>query len=85
MIFNVYGIAEGEDEPFDMSLLQGKNETVYLGNEEISIMRGVEIGLLSMKKNETSKFIISPQYALGRKGCPPRIPAGNYTTLTFDV
>ena len=28
-----------------------------------------------MKKNEISRFLIEPQYAYGKMGCPPRIPA----------
>lgn len=36
---------------------------------------GWEIGMGSMKKGETARFLISPAYAYGRMGCPPRIPA----------
>lgn len=36
---------------------------------------GLELGLLTMKKGEFSRFLLQPQYAYGHMGCPPLIPA----------
>ena len=34
----------------------------------------MEIAVKSMAKRERAEFLISPDYAFGPKGCPPRIP-----------
>ena len=36
---------------------------------------GWEIAIPTMKKGEKSRFLIKPEYAYGKMGCPPRIPA----------
>ncbi|XP_077864620.1 inactive peptidyl-prolyl cis-trans isomerase FKBP6-like, partial [Saccoglossus kowalevskii] len=41
---------------------------------------GFEICVGSMRKGEMSKYLIKPEYAYGKHGCPPRIP-GNATIL----
>lgn len=38
-------------------------------------LAGLELGLLTMKKGEFSRFLFEPQYAYGDMGCPPFIPA----------
>lgn len=38
-------------------------------------LAGLELGLLTMKKGEFSRFLLQPQYAYGEMGCPPFIPA----------
>ncbi|CAI5683397.1 unnamed protein product [Oreochromis niloticus] len=38
-------------------------------------LAGLEVGLLTMKKGEFSRFLLQPQYAYGEMGCPPFIPA----------
>ena len=30
--------------------------------------------MASMRRNEQSQFLIFPEYAFGKIGCPPRIP-----------
>lgn len=37
-------------------------------------LAGLELGLLTMKKGEFSRFLLQPQYAYGEMGCPPFIP-----------
>lgn len=37
-------------------------------------LAGLELGLLTMKKGESSRFLFEPQYAFGDLGCPPLIP-----------
>ncbi|NXE43372.1 FKBP6 isomerase, partial [Ptilorrhoa leucosticta] len=44
---------------------------------------GLEIGLLSMTKGEAALFVLAPEYAYGRRGCPPSIPPN--TTVLFKV
>uniref|UniRef100_A0A3B5AF47 peptidylprolyl isomerase n=1 Tax=Stegastes partitus TaxID=144197 RepID=A0A3B5AF47_9TELE len=38
-------------------------------------LAGLELGLLTMKKGEFSRFLLQPRYAYGDMGCPPLIPA----------
>ena len=35
---------------------------------------GWDIAVSTMRKGELSRFLISPNYAYGELGCPPRIP-----------
>lgn len=35
---------------------------------------GLEMGLLTMRKGEFSRFLFLPRYAYGQMGCPPLIP-----------
>ena len=37
-------------------------------------LAGLELGLMTMKKGEFSRFLLQPQYAFGEMGCPPLIP-----------
>uniref|UniRef100_A0A8C6JAD0 peptidylprolyl isomerase n=1 Tax=Melopsittacus undulatus TaxID=13146 RepID=A0A8C6JAD0_MELUD len=43
----------------------------------------MEVGLLTMKKGELSRFVFTPDYAYGKKGCPPLIPPS--ATVIFEV
>ena len=38
------------------------------------ILPGLSIGIMTMRKGEKSRFLLSPQYAFKQRGCPPRIP-----------
>ncbi|MGH0148249.1 UNVERIFIED_CONTAM: hypothetical protein FKN15_045857 [Acipenser sinensis] len=44
---------------------------------------GLEVGLLTMKKGEFSRFLFLPRYAYGRLGCPPLTPPS--ATVLFEV
>lgn len=44
---------------------------------------GLELGLLTMKRGEFSRFLFQPQYAYGDMGCPPFIPAA--ATVLYEV
>lgn len=63
---------EGQDEPYDSSILRGKCERYILDDGQL--LPGLEIAIKSMKKNEQSEFLISSAYGFGEFGCPPRIP-----------
>lgn len=63
---------EGQDEPYDSSILRGKCERYILDDGQL--LPGLEIAIKSMKKKEHSEFLISSAYGFGEFGCPPRIP-----------
>lgn len=44
---------------------------------------GLELGLLTMKKGEFSRFLFKPKYAYGDLGCPPHIPP--LATVLYEV
>ena len=35
---------------------------------------GWDVGIGTMRKTELARFIVKPEYAFGKMGCPPRIP-----------
>jgi FK506-binding protein 6 len=61
------------DEPFDSSRMRGRKHELKLG--ACKEIRGFELGVATMKRGELSRFMIYPEYAFGKMGCPPRIPA----------
>jgi len=63
---------EGQDESYDSSYMRGKPEKYKIGEGQLIV--GLETGIRSMKKREYSHFLIDPNYAFGKFGCPPRIP-----------
>jgi len=74
---------EGQDEPFDSSILRAKPERYKLGDGQL--IQGLEIGILTMKKGEKAQFWINYDYAYGKFGCPPRIPAEAALLATVDL
>ena len=43
-----------------------------------------DVGVATMRKAELARFLIKPDWAYGRLGCPPRIPpdaVGKHLTL----
>ncbi|XP_041350323.1 inactive peptidyl-prolyl cis-trans isomerase FKBP6-like [Gigantopelta aegis] len=77
------GYLELADEPFDSSRLRNCEERKRLGKGEMFI--GFEIAVSSMKKGELSRFIIHPDYAYGKMGCPPRIPADAFLMYEIEL
>ncbi|GFR63617.1 peptidylprolyl isomerase [Elysia marginata] len=65
----------------DCTRLRGEECKVRLG-KGLHIL-GLELAILTMRKHEVSRFLIRPDYAYGKTGCPPRIPPA--ATLIFDV
>ena len=47
------------------------------------MIKGWDLGIASMKKNEKAILTCSPDYAYGASGSPPKIPANS--TLKFEV
>ncbi|KAG0712063.1 Inactive peptidyl-prolyl cis-trans isomerase FKBP6 [Chionoecetes opilio] len=79
--FHYSAFLEHNDEPFDSTVLRGHPERRLLDNGEI--LPGLNIAIKTMRRGETSRFLILPQYAFGQVGCPPRIPGGE--TLLYEV
>ncbi|XP_076239073.1 inactive peptidyl-prolyl cis-trans isomerase shutdown [Calliopsis andreniformis] len=66
------GHIQDHDEPFDSSFTRGGTDTLRLAQS--AILPGLEIAIASMRKHEISIFIVHPDLAYGKHGCPPRIP-----------
>lgn len=77
--YNAY--LEYSDEPFDSSRLRGKQQQFKLGLGEVIL--GWEFGISTMKRGELSRFMITSNYAYGKMGCPPRIPAD--AVVLFEI
>lgn len=66
---------------FDSSRSRGKPFNFMLGKGQV--IKGWDEGVKTMKKGEVAKFVLSPEFAYGAEGSPPKIPAN--ATLTFEV
>jgi len=67
--YNAY--VEYDDEPYDSTWLRGYPLVCDLCQ---GFIPGLCVGIASMKKGETSRFLIHPDMAFRKMGCPPRIP-----------
>lgn len=47
------------------------------------MIKGWDLGVATMKKNEKAMLICAPEYAYGASGSPPTIPPN--ATLKFEV
>lgn len=79
--FHYNAFLEHSDEPFDSTLLRGRPERKLLDDGEL--LPGLNLAIKTMRCGETSRFLIWPQYAFGKTGCPPRIPGGE--VLLYEV
>eukprot|EP00731_Ephydatia_muelleri_P023155 Em0015g738a len=75
------GYLEYSDEPYDSSRLRNRLHQFRLGGGEVLL--GWEIGVKTMRKNEKAEFLLSPKYAFGCMGCPPRIPPD--ASILFEI
>ncbi|XP_065429133.1 inactive peptidyl-prolyl cis-trans isomerase FKBP6 isoform X2 [Chrysemys picta bellii] len=75
------GYLEYMDKPFDTNWYRRNPRLMKLG-EEITL-QGMEVGLLTMKKGESARFLFTPSYAYGALGCPPLIPPN--ATVLFEM
>lgn len=57
---------------------------IFYASTDVTLA-GLEVGLLTMKKGEFSRFLFNPQYAFGDLGCPPRIPAASVVLYEVEV
>jgi FKBP-type peptidyl-prolyl cis-trans isomerase len=72
--FDYIAFAEGKDSPFDSTLNRGFPEVASLNDS--GCVQGLGLGLKSMEYGEIAKFWTHYDYAYGKYGSPPRIPAG---------
>ncbi|XP_069692399.1 inactive peptidyl-prolyl cis-trans isomerase FKBP6-like isoform X2 [Periplaneta americana] len=77
--YNAY--VEYGDEPYDSTWLRGQPLSFRLQRGYVII--GLDVAISSMKKGETSRFLIHPDLGYGKMGCPPRIPQN--AELLFEV
>uniref|UniRef100_A0A2L2YF89 peptidylprolyl isomerase n=1 Tax=Parasteatoda tepidariorum TaxID=114398 RepID=A0A2L2YF89_PARTP len=63
---------ENQKEPFDSTRLRKRPYKFLFGDN--NLLPGLELAIKTMKKDEMSRFLVSPDYAYGAMGCPPRIP-----------
>lgn len=70
---------EYNDEPTDYAYMK-RPYNFRLGN---AVVYGLNIAVQNMKTNEKAIFLIDPDYAFGKMGHPPRIPAN--ATFLFQI
>ncbi|KAL8198697.1 UNVERIFIED_CONTAM: Inactive peptidyl-prolyl cis-trans isomerase fkbp6 [Gekko kuhli] len=75
------GYLEHMDRPFDTNCFK-KNLRLMKVGEDITL-RGMTVGLLTMKRGELARFLFKPHYAFGMAGCPPLIPPN--ATILFEI
>ncbi|XP_064620328.1 inactive peptidyl-prolyl cis-trans isomerase FKBP6-like [Lineus longissimus] len=63
---------EFADEPFDCTRMQGRPRSLKLGTGDCIV--GLDLAISTMRLNEVAEFVIYPEYAYGKFGCPPRVP-----------
>ncbi|KAL3979910.1 THO complex subunit 5 [Sarotherodon galilaeus] len=73
VLIHYSGFLEYSDQPFETTTNFKYPRMMKLGRDVT--LAGLELGLLTMKKGEFSRFLLQPQYAYGEMGCPPFIPA----------
>ncbi|KAM3865928.1 inactive peptidyl-prolyl cis-trans isomerase FKBP6-like [Diretmus argenteus] len=69
------------DRPFDTNCNVKHPQMMKLGRDVT--LAGLDLGLLTMRKGEFSRFLFKPQYAYGEIGCPPFIPSA--ATVLYEV
>lgn len=79
--YNAY--TELDEIPYDVTFLRNK-EPIRLVLGSAGLIPGLEMGILTMKKSEKAQFLIHPDLAYGKMGCPPRIPPGNLMYFTIQ-
>lgn len=75
------GTLESDGTEFDSSRSRGKPFNFLLGKGQV--IQGWDKGVATMKQGEIAKFTLSPEFAYGEDGSPPKIPAS--ATLIFEV
>jgi len=75
------GTLQSDGTEFDSSRARDKPFVFTLGRGQV--IKGWDLGVATMKKGEVAKFTLSPQFAYGDAGSPPKIP--EKATLIFKV
>lgn len=66
---------------FDKSSDRGEPLKFVIGTGQV--IKGWDIGIMSMQLGEKAELIIKPEYGYGKIGAPPKIPGD--ATLVFEV
>ncbi|XP_029281048.1 inactive peptidyl-prolyl cis-trans isomerase FKBP6 isoform X2 [Cottoperca gobio] len=77
------GYLEYSNRPFETTTHLKYPRMMKLGRDVT--LAGLELGLLTMKKGEFSRFLFQPQYAYGNMGCPPLIPAAAVVLYEIQI
>ncbi|KAL0994506.1 hypothetical protein UPYG_G00123150 [Umbra pygmaea] len=75
------GFLEYSDRPFETTNHLKYPRMMKLGRDVT--LYGLELGILTMRKGEFSRFLFLPEYAYGAMGCPPLIPP--VATVLYEV
>jgi len=75
------GTLESDGSEFDSSRSRDKPFVFTVGRSQV--ISGWDKGVLTMKKGEVAKFTLAPEFAYGKDGSPPKIPAD--ATLVFEI
>ncbi|XP_063047978.1 inactive peptidyl-prolyl cis-trans isomerase FKBP6 [Engraulis encrasicolus] len=81
VLVKLSGYLEYADEPFESTSKYKYPRMMKLGRD-VTVM-GLEVGLLTMQKGELANFLLRPEYAYGKMGCPPLIPSN--ATVFYEV
>ncbi|XP_074541121.1 inactive peptidyl-prolyl cis-trans isomerase FKBP6 isoform X3 [Halichoeres trimaculatus] len=81
VLIHYSGFLEYSDQPFETTTRYKHPPMMKLGRD--LTLAGLELGLLTMRKGEFSRFLFQPQYAYGDMGCPPFIPSS--ATVLYEV
>nr|XP_061806428.1 inactive peptidyl-prolyl cis-trans isomerase FKBP6-like [Nerophis lumbriciformis] len=81
VLMHYSGFLEYSDLPFETTTRSKHAQFFKLGRDVTLI--GMELGLLTMRKGEFSRFLLQPHYAYGDLGCPPFIPAAS--RVLFEI
>ena len=68
---------------FDSSADRGEPLKFYIGTGQV--IKGWDIGILTMKLGEKADLIIKSEYAYGKIGAPPKIPGDSTLVFTVEV
>lgn len=72
-----------DGKEFDSSHSRGSPFNFTLGTG--SVIKGWEIGLKTMKRNEIAQFSLPPELAYGERGSPPTIPANSRLNFIIEL
>ncbi|XP_019715044.1 inactive peptidyl-prolyl cis-trans isomerase FKBP6 [Hippocampus comes] len=81
VLIHYSGFLEYSDQPFETTTRLKHPRLMKLGRD--MTLMGMEMGLLTMRKGESSRFLLQPRYAYGDMGCPPLIPAA--ARILFEI
>ncbi|XP_061668746.1 rho GTPase-activating protein 18 isoform X2 [Syngnathoides biaculeatus] len=81
VIMHYAGYLEYADLPFETTMDVKHPGLLKLG-QDVTVI-GMELGLLTMRKGEFSRFLLQPRYAYGDLGCPPLVPPAS--RVLFEI